>query len=263
MTEGQPPMWGPPDTGRPAEQDAQRLPSYGGSPWGSPPHPAGQPRTEGLAIAALVLAVLSFLVPVLPALVALVLAAMAARRIREAPAGSLGGRGLVTAARALAVIALLVWLAVGVLVVVVAQLEDDRRGGPTGTGSALPSSREVGVGALEVGDCVRDDTLGDEGQVETVDVVPCGQPHDLEVYVNVTMPGDDFPGDQAIERFAEQSCVAHFKDYVGVPLRDSEFDYYSYLPSEGSWNDGDRVVTCGVVDPDLKTLTGSARGARR
>jgi hypothetical protein len=70
MTEGQPPRWGPPDTGRPAEQDTQRLPpSYGGSPWGSPPYPAGQPRTEGLAVAALVLAVLSFFVPVLPALV--------------------------------------------------------------------------------------------------------------------------------------------------------------------------------------------------
>jgi hypothetical protein len=77
------------------------------------------------------------------------------------------------------------------------------------------------------------------------------------------MPGGDFPGDQAIEKFAEQSCVAHFKDYVGIPLRDSEFDYFSYLPSEDSWNDGDRVVTCGVVDPDLKKLTGSARGVRR
>ena len=145
------------------------------------------------------------------------LAAMAARRIREAPAGSLGGRGLVTAARVVAVIGLLVWLAFAVLAVVAAQLEDDRRGGPTGTGSALPSSREVGVGALELGDCVKDDTLRDEGQVETVDVVPCGQPHDLEVYVNVTMRGDDFPGDQAIEKFAERSCVAPLQGLCRYP----------------------------------------------
>jgi hypothetical protein len=205
----------------------------------------------------------SFFFPVLPAIVALVLAALAARRIREAPEGSLGGRGLVTAARAVAVIGLVVWVAFAVLGVVVTQLEDDPTGGPIATGSALPSSREVGVGALEVGNCVKDDTLRDEGQVETVDVVPCGQPHDLEVYVNVTVPGDDFPGDQALEKFADQSCVAHFKDYVGIPLRDSEFDYFSYLPSENSWNDGDQVVTCGLIDPDGEKLTGSARGARR
>jgi hypothetical protein len=36
-----------------------------------------------------------------------------------------------------------------------------------------------------------------------------------------------------------------------------------YLPSEGSWNAGDRVVTYGVVDPDGGKLTGPARGARR
>lgn len=266
MTEGEPPRWVPPGTGPPAEQDTQRFrPGYGGPHWGPPSYPAAQPRTEGLAVAALVLAAMSFFVPIIPGIVALVLAAMAARRIREAPEGSLGGRGLVTSARAIAVIGLVVWVALAVLGVVVAQLGDDGTGGPTATGAGLPSSREVGVDAVEVGDCVNDDTLRDEGQVqvETVDVVPCRQPHDLEVYANVTVPGDDFPGDQALEKFGERSCVAHFRDYVGIPLRHSEFDYFFYLPSEDSWNGGDRVVTCGVIHPDFEKLTGSARGARR
>ena len=77
-----------------------------------------------------------------PPLWPLVLAAMAVPRIREAPARSWGGRGLVTAARAVAVIGLPPWLAFAVLAVVVVQLEDDRRGGSTGTGSALPSRLE-------------------------------------------------------------------------------------------------------------------------
>ena len=265
MTQSEPPRWVPPGTGPPAKQDTQGFsPYYGGPPWGPPPYPAGQPRTEGLAVAALVLAIGSFLVPVVPAIVALVLAARAARRIREAPEGSVGGRGLVTAARTVAVTGLVVGVALAALAVgVVIQLEDDGTGGPTASGPALPSSREVRVDALEVGDCVKDDNLRDEGQVETVDVLPCGQPHDLEVYVNVTVPGNDFPGDQALSKFGDRSCVAHFKGYVGVPFRDSEFDYYFYLPSEGSWSAGDRVVTCGVVDPDGGKLTGSARGARR
>jgi hypothetical protein len=153
---------------------------------------------------------------------------------------------------------------VGLLVAgVVVYLQDDRTGGPTATGAVLPSSREVSADALEVGDCVNDDTLRGEGPVETVDVVPCRQPHDLEVYANVTVPGNEFLGDQALEKFADRSCVAHFKDYVGIPFRDSEFNYFIYVPSEDSWNEGDRLVTCGVVDPDLEKLTGSARGARR
>jgi Septum formation len=153
---------------------------------------------------------------------------------------------------------------VGLLVAgVVVYLQDDRTGRPTATGAALPSSREVGWDGLEVGDCVNDETLRGGSPVETVDVVPCRQPHDLEVYANVTVPGNAFPGDQALEKFADRSCVAYFKDYVGIPFRDSEFSYQSYVPSEGSWNEGDRLVTCGVVDPDLEKLTGSARGARR
>jgi len=87
------------------------------------------------------------------------------------------------------------------------------------------------------------------------------EPHDLEVYANVAVPGGDFPGDDAILRFSEQSCVARFEDYVGVPLRDSMFDYFSYVPSESSWGNGDQIVTCRVVDPDGGKLTSSARGA--
>jgi Septum formation len=210
-----------------------------------------------------VLAVLSFFVPVLPAIVALVLAAVAARRIRAAPAGVLGGSGLVTAARALAAIGLLVWVGLATLLVVVVTQVEEPRGRGTVTDAGLPSAREVGVDALEVGDCVNDATLRGEGRVVTVDLVPCGQPHDLEVYANATMPGGDFPGDQAVERFGDRSCVARFREYVGIPFRDSEFDYYFYWPSEDSWNAGDRVVTCAVVDADGGKLTGSVRGARR
>lgn len=59
----------------------------------------GIPRTEGTAVAALVLAILSwFVLPIIGSIVALVLAASAERSIDARPA-ELAGRGLVTGAR--------------------------------------------------------------------------------------------------------------------------------------------------------------------
>jgi hypothetical protein len=123
MTQDEGPGWVPPGAGPPAEPAGQPLPpGTGGPPWQAPPpYAAGSPPTEGLAVAALVLAVISLLVPLLPGIVALVLAAMAAHRIRRAPAGTVGGRGLVTAALALSTIGLLAWVGLGALVAVMNQ----------------------------------------------------------------------------------------------------------------------------------------------
>ncbi len=75
-------------------------------PWDFPPgHPQPAARSERLAITALIFALLSLIIPVIPAVVALVVAARAAARIRRA-GGELGGAGLVTAARVIAVLGL-------------------------------------------------------------------------------------------------------------------------------------------------------------
>ena len=77
-------------------------PAYG---WG-PPAPA--PVTDGTAVVALVLSILSWvLLPVILAIVALILAGSASRQI-QASAGARSGQGLVTAARWVAWINLLV-----------------------------------------------------------------------------------------------------------------------------------------------------------
>ncbi|MEO8107392.1 MAG: hypothetical protein ABI720_08740 [Actinomycetes bacterium] len=63
------------------------------------PVPLAPPRTDGSAVAALVVAILSwFLLPIIGAVVALVLARAAERSINAAPL-EVTGRGLVTAAR--------------------------------------------------------------------------------------------------------------------------------------------------------------------
>ena len=93
---------------------------YGQAAPGYPPYPPYPPyqygptrETEGLAIAALILAIASFVIcPVIPSIVALILAASARRNIDES-GGMKDGLGLVTAARIIA------WVNLGLAAVVI------------------------------------------------------------------------------------------------------------------------------------------------
>ncbi|MDQ3574398.1 MAG: hypothetical protein M3404_05660 [Actinomycetota bacterium] len=112
----QPGRYGWPAPSTPAPPPAQPPYSYGPpQPWGyapPPPYygpPQRQPRTEGTAIAVLVLSIASFYVfgvGVVMAIVALALCPSAGRNI-EASDGALTGEGLVTAARTIA------WINIG------------------------------------------------------------------------------------------------------------------------------------------------------
>ncbi len=118
-----PPAWGAPP--QPAGPRGQYGGGYGGgyggyvgnpSPgvvYGGYPSPGYYPpvarRTEGMAIAALVLAIVSFVVcPVIPAIVALAMVPSARRNI-EASGGALEGLGLLTAAKIVSWINLGLW----------------------------------------------------------------------------------------------------------------------------------------------------------
>ncbi len=104
----------PPPVSAPPPQ-AYAPPGYGAKP---PPPPYGAPasavpaygydgpRTEGLAVAALVVAIVGvFVCGVLAGIVALVLASQAQQRI-AASNGRLTGAGMVTAARVVAIVAI-------------------------------------------------------------------------------------------------------------------------------------------------------------
>jgi hypothetical protein len=81
--------------------------------WGPPPGPQagyyGPPRTDGTAIAALIVAIVSWVVcPIIAAIVALVLAHAAGNKI-DASGGRLAGEGLVRAAQIIA------WIQIGLI----------------------------------------------------------------------------------------------------------------------------------------------------
>lgn len=124
-----------------------------------------------------------------------------------------------------------------------------------------------GDGAMSVfrirpGDCFDDPPP--ERQLEQVDVVPCDQPHDNEVFGTVEHPaasGEPFPGREAVVAYAEQACPAPFADYVGAGYDQSRFTLFPIVPSADTWAEGDRQVICALYDHQAGKLTGSMRGS--
>lgn len=115
---------------------------------------------------------------------------------------------------------------------------------------------------LQVGDCYNG---GGGAEVSTVEKKACTEPHDAEVFANLTHPdaAGAYPGRVAIEFYAEEECINAFDDYVGVAYEDSEL-FLSYLsPTEDGWNRGDKVVTCVITAEEGQKLTGSMKDSRR
>jgi hypothetical protein len=127
----------------------------------------------------------------------------------------------------------------------------------------------VTLDRLRVGDCFNEPNFedlpadGSQGEASaSVEVVPCREPHQAEVYHSLEVTGDDFPGESAIDRQAAE-CVPEFKEYVGKPYGRSRLEITLYYPTSSSWRLGDRTVLCNLVERDLSDMTGSKRNSRQ
>jgi hypothetical protein len=111
------------------------------------------------------------------------------------------------------------------------------------------------VFTLKEGDCLSDDNGDDGTEVSDVPTVPCSTPHAWEVYKNVTMTEDEYPGDSSASDEAETQCEGDaFTSFVGVDYNSSTLDVTEYYPTDDSWSNGDRVINCLVGDPDGTTV---------
>lgn len=123
----------------------------------------------------------------------------------------------------------------------------------------VTDSANIDIFALKVGDCMPESP---DGIISDMDVVPCSEPHDEEVYWEFTLPDGDFPTDEAISAAIEAECVPAFNTFVGLNYEDSVLDFYTIEPTEETWTQADdRVVQCVIYD--TVEVTGSLKGAAR
>ncbi|TIC80755.1 septum formation family protein [Nocardioides sp. GY 10127] len=162
------------------------------------------------------------------------------------------------AARGMAIGALVastVWLlvAVGGL----AWLVVDQVSGPErGDDGQVTRAEDTTLSFLREGDCFSD--LGDSDTVDEVRVIPCDEPHQLEVVgiVDIAEGGEDYPGARASQRRSDAACIDAFEAYTGEDYDYSPWGEYTLWPGRSSWESGDSTAFCTAGDPSGDEVTG-------
>jgi hypothetical protein len=126
---------------------------------------------------------------------------------------------------------------------------------------SISSAGTLSVYDLRVGDCFDENSDADE--IVSVDARPCDEAHEYEVYHDAQVSSASYPGDAFWDGVFVDECVGAFQAYVGEPYETSAIYATWYIPSEESWADGDRIITCVLYDPEDPRLSASLRGARR
>lgn len=183
---------------------------------------------------------------------------------RGADDGRDHGKGLAIAA--LVIDGLWTIAFIGLFAFGLADAFDDPEVDRDGSGQVTDST-EASVLKLRVGDCLNDAALigaGDDAIVtDTVQLIPCERGHDLEVYKVFGLPGDAYPGDDAVEQAAGLGCAKAFHGFVGKAYGRSDLEFFSYYPQERGWDLlDDHDVTCVVGDLARRTY-GSLKGSKR
>jgi len=164
-------------------------------------------------------------------------------------------RGPIIAAAAIVVV--LVVLAIGLIAFI---------------GSGLgPLLSKTALQDLTVGQCFnggRAPAGSGSSMLFGVDVVSCTEPHTSELAATFAYPGSGpsmaFPGLEAVGTYAEEECISHFADYVGLSFSTSELGMTYVYPLEANWSLGDYSFQCVIHPPDGQDeISESIRNARR
>jgi Septum formation len=108
---------------------------------------------------------------------------------------------------------------------------------------------------IKVGDCLKE--IPGNAKVFTVDTVQCDETHAGEVFAVLMMPEGDFPGQPAIDEY-QNKCEPALASYAPSAITDDTVQLYVLYPTEETWKQGDRAVTCvATLDPPR---TGSLKG---
>ena len=100
---------------------------------------------------------------------------------------------------------------------------------------------------VEMGDCLSE--IPGDTRVLTVKTIDCAETHAGEVFAVLQMPGGDFPGQAAIDTYADK-CSPELASYAPSAMTDDTVQLYVLYPTAETWEQGDRAVTCvATLDP--------------
>ncbi|WEH41262.1 septum formation family protein [Streptomyces sp. AM 2-1-1] len=125
------------------------------------------------------------------------------------------------------------------------------------------AARTESVFSLDVGECYNPNSKpvaeGETGEEFSIEVVPCTEAHDGQVYGEFKIDDGAYPGDDAIVTAADTRCVAEEQKFApdtwAIPAGVSG-SYYQ--PTKESWATGDRLVTC-TYTKDSGKITGTLK----
>ena len=113
----------------------------------------------------------------------------------------------------------------------------------------------LGVLAINVGDCIQ--LPGVDTLVESVEGVPCAEPHDAQVYAAFDLPSGAVPGQTAVDDQGSRGCYDRWQAAVGtVYEQDTVLDFSYFTPQRDGWNAGDHEILCMIVRMDGSRMVG-------
>ncbi|OWL98686.1 hypothetical protein B7435_24300 [Mycolicibacterium peregrinum] len=195
----------------------------------SPAQPAETPTSHSSppatawAVAALIFGIIG------AAVIGIVCGLIALSRTRT---GQFRGRGLAIAGLIVSGLWIAIWIITVVAIVTLPDNTEDR---------FTPA----------VGSCFAAEP---DGSFYGSDVIPCHQPHKVEVFAVIAPPGDQYPGDAA-DRILDR-CNSEFARYAAEDA--AEVDIEALHPTAQTWDEGDHTVKCLAVSDD--PITTSVKG---
>lgn len=136
--------------------------------------------------------------------------------------------------------------------------------GGAGAEAAAPTGPAAAPVALDLGDCVRT-VLRPEGR--TLDEADCESSHHGEVVLasdEFFASDDELPSEARLVRIADTACVDAMKSYGGKPIEQTPYRMSYLYPTQQTWDEGDRKLTCVAIAYDtqfdtLLDVTGSIK----
>lgn len=148
------------------------------------------------------------------------------------------------------------WVGAIVVVLAVGWFTAARRG----ANGQINDSGTLAVTDLHVGDCFNNST---STEVSEVDAVPCGDPHQYELFHVFQLTGATYPTDADLDSQSAAACAPAFATYVGHDYETSTLSISTLYPTSDGWKHGDREVQCVVHNEAESKVTGTARGTAR